>query len=129
MSRDIEEEKQNLLHRTAKNIANIRNKLNVGQVEFASMIGVSRATVGNWEQGVTPIKIEHAIRISALAKVSLDEIFLNTAQHFTANLDNLSDKESAVVLEGMNKLAIKDKVLFNKQIDMFLRLKEDMELS
>ena len=123
----LEEEKQLLLRRTAKKVVNLRDRLNVGQEEFADLVGVSRATVGNWEQGVTPLKVEYAIRISKLCGVSLDELFMGVARICTAKLSHVTEKESEVILQGLDKLAGKDKPSFDRQVNWFLRLKEGLE--
>jgi len=123
----IGQEKQQLLRRSSKKIAGFRDKLGVGQDEFAQMLGVSRATVGNWEQGVTPLKVEYAVRMVTVCGCSLDELFMDITSQCTTNLKHITEREREVILQGLDKLAGKDRELYDHQINGFLRLKEGLD--
>lgn len=64
-----------------KNIENLRISKKLKQEEFANIMGTSRPTVSNWEQGKNPPTTEQLIRLAKEFHISIDEILgLKTSQ-------------------------------------------------
>ena len=57
-----------------KNIENLRISRKMKQEEFANIIGTSRPTVSNWEQGKNPPTTDQLIRMAEEFHISIDEI-------------------------------------------------------
>lgn len=57
-----------------KNIENLRNSKNMRQEEFAKILGTSRPTVSNWEQGKNPPTTDQLIKLSETFHISIDEL-------------------------------------------------------
>ncbi|WP_276781489.1 helix-turn-helix transcriptional regulator [Treponema succinifaciens] len=57
-----------------KNIEKLRNSKNMRQEEFANIMGISRPTVSNWEQGKNPPTTEQLIKLAEEFHISIDEL-------------------------------------------------------
>ena len=57
-----------------KNIENLRNSKKMRQEEFANIMGISRPTVSNWEQGKNPPTTEQLIKLAEEFHISIDEL-------------------------------------------------------
>lgn len=57
-------------------LAAARANTKMNQKQFAKALGVSEATIKNWERGKTSPKSEHLRKISQLTGVPMDYIFL-----------------------------------------------------
>ena len=57
-----------------KNIENLRNSKNMKQEEFANIMGISRPTVSNWEQGKNPPTTDQLIKLAEEFHISIDEL-------------------------------------------------------
>lgn len=57
-----------------KNIEKLRNSKNMRQEEFANIMGISRPTVSNWEQGKNTPTTEQLIKLAEEFHISIDEL-------------------------------------------------------
>ena len=57
-----------------KNIEELRNSKKLKQEEFAKIMGTSRPTVSNWEQGKNPPTTDQLIKLSETFHISIDEL-------------------------------------------------------
>lgn len=55
-------------------IAACRVNANMNQGDFAKAVGVSMATIHNWEKGQTEPSLSHLRRISELSGIPIDNI-------------------------------------------------------
>lgn len=60
----------------AQNLKYLRERKGLSQREFSADLGLSRATVGNWETGERKPDIETIIRLAEYFGVSLDDLVL-----------------------------------------------------
>jgi transcriptional regulator with XRE-family HTH domain len=66
-----------------KRIEQLREARGLKQTEFARMIGVRAHTLNGWEHG-KPIRVENAIKIRELTRVSLDWLLCGDAANLEA---------------------------------------------
>lgn len=57
------------------NLKAVRANADKSQDEWAELLGVTRATVNNWESGKTQPKIEQVRMMSEIANIPIDCIF------------------------------------------------------
>ena len=57
-----------------KNIEKLRNSKNMRQEEFANIMGISRPTVSNWEQGKNTPTTEQLIKLAEEFHITIDEL-------------------------------------------------------
>lgn len=55
-------------------IANLRKRKNMTQEKLASIIGISRQTLANWESDITTPSIKEAKHLASLFEISLDDL-------------------------------------------------------
>ena len=53
----------------------LRARYNLTQGEVAQKVGVSKTAYHGWESDPSKIRVEYAVRLAEIFKVSLDEIF------------------------------------------------------
>ena len=54
------------------NLKNLRIEKNIGQVELAKALGVSKGIISLWENGLREPKLSNLVAISKYFKVSID---------------------------------------------------------
>ena len=88
-----------------KNIENLRNSKNMRQEEFAKILGTSRPTVSNWEQGINRPDADILAQICLILNVSPSEI-LNV--HISE--EEYSEHEKALVRSYREKAELRSAV-------------------
>ena len=96
----------------AQNLKYLRERKGLSQREFSADLGLSRATVGNWETGERKPDIEMIIRLAEYFGVSLDDLVLSDLKshlplfirniRFLQKKYEISDKELALLM-GIKK--------------------------
>ena len=56
----------------SENLKQLRSEKNIGQVELAKKIGVSKGVISLWENGLREPKLSNLINIASYFNVSLD---------------------------------------------------------
>ena len=56
----------------SENLKQLRSEKNIGQVELAKEIGVSKGVISLWENGLREPKLSNLINIASYFNVSLD---------------------------------------------------------
>jgi transcriptional regulator with XRE-family HTH domain len=79
-----------------QNIREIREKLNITQEKFAEVIGVSRASIVNMENGRQSISLVHLYNIAIFLRVEVSEL-LPSKQWFSENKDKKVKKIAILV--------------------------------
>ena len=79
----------------------LREKSGMTQAELARRLGVTRSGVNAWEMGITTPSTQYVVELSLLFGVSTDYL-LDMPRGVTINVDGLSEREVASVLEIVN---------------------------
>lgn len=66
-------------------IAACRTNANMTQTQFAEAVGVSLATIGNWENGTTEPSLSHLRKISELSGIPMDNIVVGNSKVLNEN--------------------------------------------
>lgn len=78
----------------AKNIYNLRKKINLSQESLAEKIGVTRQTISNWESGVSTPDLKQSKELSKIFNVTIDELADNEIKDVlikkTSNIEKLA---------------------------------------
>lgn len=78
----------------AKNIYNLRKKINLSQESLAEKIGVTRQTISNWESGVSTPDLKQSKELSKIFNVTIDELADNEIKDVlikkTSNIERLA---------------------------------------
>ena len=93
-----------------KNIKKIRSLHQLSQQDFAKLFGISRGSVGSYEEGRAEPKIETLIAISKYFKISIDEL-LKKEQYGLEKTVKIESPEVAVKEENpARKVYLEDRV-------------------
>lgn len=79
----------------------LREKGGMTQADLARKLGVTRSGVNAWEMGITTPSTQYVVELSLLFGVSTDYL-LDMPRGVTINVDGLSEREVASVLEIVN---------------------------
>lgn len=79
----------------------LREKSGMTQAELARKLGVTRSGVNAWEMGITTPSTQYVVELSLLFGVSTDYL-LDMPKGVTVNVDGLSEREVASILEIVN---------------------------
>lgn len=78
----------------AKNIYNLRKKINLSQESLAEKIGVTRQTISNWESGISTPDLKQSKELSKIFNVTIDELADNEIKDVlirkTSNIEKLA---------------------------------------
>ena len=80
----------------ADKIKTIREQHNKTQSELARQLGLTRSSINGWEMGLSVPSPQYIVELAKLFCVSTDYL-LGVEQGKTLNIDNLSEKEVAVL--------------------------------
>ena len=69
----------------------VREKLGINQEDFGKLLGVSRATIGNFETNFSKPKIAELIKIAEIGNVTLDWLLKGEESTFTPPITNLKE--------------------------------------
>ena len=78
----------------AKNIYNLRKKINLSQESLAEKIGVTRQTISNWESSISTPDLKQSKELSKIFNVTIDELADNEIKDVlikkTSNIEKLA---------------------------------------
>ena len=106
----------------------LRKKNDYSQAGLAELLGCGITAVQNWEAGRNLPNGDMAKKLADEYQCSLDYLYLGVENPATEDLKHITEKEKAVILQGLDKLAGKDRGLYERQINFFLRMKEGLDL-
>ena len=82
----------------ADKVKSLREQLNITQSELAKRLGLTRSSVNGWEMGLSVPSTPLLIKLSRIFDVSTDYL-LGIEKGATLKIDNLSDKEVAILVD------------------------------
>lgn len=85
----------------ADKIKLLREKRGFTQAQIARQLGVTRSGVNAWEMGISIPSTQYIVALSSLFGVSTDYL-LDLKSSSTVNVEGLSDREIAAVIEIIN---------------------------
>ena len=85
----------------SEKIISLRKSRGWSQEELAERLDVSRQSVSKWESGVSNPELDKIVAMSTLFGVSTDYL-LDMPKGVTVNVDGLSEREVASILEIVN---------------------------
>jgi len=86
------------LYQFAEKIKYLRGQAKITQTNLAKKLNLTRASVNGWEMGLSVPSTPVLVEISKLFNVSTDYL-LGLEQRITLNIDNLTDKEVAILVD------------------------------
>ena len=82
-----------MLHSLNENIKRLRISQGMSQVEFASLVGVTKQCVSNWENDNVLPSVEMLVKIANIFKVSTDYL-LGREKVLTIDISELTDEQA-----------------------------------
>lgn len=94
-----------------KNIRKIRSIKKISQAAFAEIFGLSRASVGSYEEGRAEPKLEMIIQIANHFSISIDELInkeltVNDLYHFDLNTEPVFKQTTAAPAYTLNEMKL-----------------------
>ena len=86
-----------------ENLQKLRKRKNISQERLAEELGVSRQTIGKWENGTTYPETECLIQISDFFDVSIDTLLKGTIAEESAAEENITETLSTVDQRQRNR--------------------------
>lgn len=86
------------LYQFADKIKTLREQMEITQSSLAKRLKLTRASVNSWEMGLTVPSTPVLMDLSRIFKVSTDYL-LGLDKNATLNIDNLTDKEVAILVD------------------------------
>lgn len=94
-----------------ENLINLRKKNKMTQEEVAEKLDITRQTVSNWELNQTKPDLDQLKQLSALYKISIDELVYSDIQKNIANKVNNSEK-SNLFHKAVKIILVNKKIIF-----------------
>lgn len=82
----------------------VRKKLNVNQIPFAKMLGVSQSAYANYERGIREVPVALLTKICQDYKISPNWLILGEGDMSVPNIHALVEKASAMTREHILKM-------------------------
>jgi len=117
------------------NIRKIRHTKKLSQTEFAKIFGITRASVGAYEEGRAEAKIDKIIEMATYFNLTLDQILskkitINEISNFNKvdrilNFPKKEKSENVILSKDSKKLDINKLESLEKKIDKILKILKD----
>ncbi len=91
----------------ANKIKILREQFGLTQAELSRKLSLTRSCINSWEMGLSVPSTQYIVELAKLFKVSTDYL-LGMESGATINVDNLSQKEIAVLLDMIKCLENKN---------------------
>lgn len=112
----------------ASRLAELRNSRHLTQYELADRLQLSRAQIGNYEQGTREPDFQTLITFADFFDVSVDYLLRRTDDRL-ASMDSMTSDASDVVIFGGQKeqLTSKEAEFLQESLEMFRKLETKWE--
>lgn len=111
-----------------KRLAELRNRHHLTQYDLAERLKLSRAQIGNYEQGTREPDFQTLITFADFFDVSLDYLLGRTDDNIIQNHDAVSDTVDSAVFEGQKVLLTsKESEYLQESLALFRKLSTKWE--
>lgn len=102
-----------------------RKRAGVTQYELADYLGISQASISQWERGYSMPEISTAKILADYLKMSLDDLYDRSvdepkSQPLSTGADSKTDPSEALLLAKFRKMNDAGKMLMNQQADLII---------